>query len=97
MLDEISEANVPERLVYTTFIGAGFAWLIINWTRSFILCKSCDDHKWRMTLPKFTIDKESRHIILLQPLPDPFMLGLVFGYKVLDDLLELGFITNGIK
>ena len=40
---------------------------------------------------------KSQHVIFLQPLPDPFMLGLVFGFYVTDDLLELGFITDAIE
>lgn len=42
-------------------------------------------------------ETELQHLILLQPLPDPFVLCLVFGFRITDDLLKLGFVADGVK
>ena len=38
-----------------------------------------------------------QHIILLQPLPHPIMLCLIFGFHITNDLLEVGFVPDAVE
>ena len=43
------------------------------------------------------MSQTSQDLILLQPLPDPFVLGLEFGFHITDDLLEFGFVPDAVE